>query len=408
MKRIRLIAITSAILVLCLSLGMAVNAKDNPEPTGYNQAVYNILDFGAIPNDGKDDSNAFNLTVSMTAESIYIPPGVYNISEPILVNSASMFGAGVDKTVIVADIESTRDPIIWAGGNAQIRDMTIKFADDCIIGNEIAGERVGIITSARGIRRLCRGAEISNIKIQNVGTGIYAPEVHLFEKYSTSGEGAVAFSNTFENISVIDFSFRGISMLSDMRTGNIWRNIYLSSGKYEANTAIFFDGEESESSLTSITIADSKLKNGARFHDVLAGQISNLSFINTELIEDNTAFLYTENTDLAVQGLTFENSAPVGDKQSFIRLGDASFKQYYNSPNNGYLYVHNMVIYNPDTDVKTNASQYMIARKNKYLCEYVVDIDGLTVVAPKDLKAQYEAFNYDKRDIALTVNGEKK
>lgn len=408
MKRTRLIAITSVILVLCLSLGIAVNAKNNPEPTGYNQAVYNICDFGAIPNDGKDDTNAFNLTVSMTAESVYVPPGVYNISEPILVNSACLFGGGIDKTVIVADFENAREPIIWAGGNAQIRDMTIKFADDRIIGNEIAGERPGIITSARGIRRLCRGAEIANIKIQNVGTGIYAPEVAFFDKYSNSGEGAVAFSITFENISVIDFSYRGISMLSDARTGNVWRNIYLSSGKYEANTAIFFDGEESESSLTSITIADSKLKNGARFHDVLAGQITNLSFINTRLKEDNTAFLYTENTDISIQGLTFENSAPVGDNQAFIRLGDAGFKQYYNSPNNGYLYVHNMTIYNPDVKVKANASQFMIARKNKYLCEYVVDIDNLTVVASKELKAQYEAFNYDKRDIALTVNGEKK
>lgn len=408
MKRAKLITITSAILVLSLSLGMVVNAKNKFNPTGYNQALYNICDFGAIPNDGKDDTNAFKVTINLTNESIYIPPGEYNISESIYVNAASLIGAGVDKTVIVADFENARDPIIWAGGRAQIRDITIKFADHCVLGNEIEGERVGIFTSAKGIRRLCRGGEISNVKIQNVGTGIYASQPEVLEQYKTNNDGATAFSNTFEDVSVIDFSYRGISMLADSRTGNVWRNIYLSSGKYEANTAFFFDGEESESSITSLTVADSKLKNGVRLHDLLAGQITTLSFINTTLIENNTAFLYCEGSNFSVMALNIENSAPTGDKQAFIRLGDGTFKQYYNSPACGYLGIKNLCIYNPNTEVKLNSSQYMISRMNGYLGDYTVDIDNLTVVAPREIKAQYEAFNYDNRNIELTLNGVKK
>ena len=50
----------------------------------------------------------------------------------------------------------------------------------------------------------------------------------------------------------------------------------------------------------------------------------------------------------------------------------------------------------------------MISRMNGYLGDYTVDIDNLTVVAPKEIKAQYEAFNYDNRNIELTLNGVKK
>ena len=166
MKKFKLTAVASVILVLCLALSLGVGAADNPKPTGYNQALLNICDFGAVPNDGKDDTVAFNLTLSISNDPVYVPPGTYNISESIIVHTSSLFGAGIDKTVIIADIDAVRDPIIWAGASSQIRDLTIKFADHCINDTEISGERVGIITSSKGLRRFCRGGAISNVRIE--------------------------------------------------------------------------------------------------------------------------------------------------------------------------------------------------------------------------------------------------
>ncbi len=404
--RIKLTAVVSVALALCMLLGIGVTAADKPETTGYNQALLNICDFGAIPNDGLDDTQAFQLTVSATSEAVYLPAGTYNISEGIVVKSSMLVGAGPDKTVIVADMESPREPIIWAGDNSQIRDITIKFADGCVTGDELAGERVGIMTSSK-LRRLCRQAAITNVRIQNVGTGIYAPVIEVLQQKFPNTDGAIAFSVTFEAISVIDFSYRGISMMSDARTGNVWRNIYLSSGKYEANTALFFGKEESEFAFTELTIADSKLKNGVRFIDAPAAQITNLTFDNVELVEDNTGYLYCEQSDVTVNGLNFINSAPKNKKQAFIRLGDAAYRGLYYAPARGYLHIYNMNILNPDQENIT-ADQYMISRVNKYLNDYTVDIDNLRVVAPDKVKKVYEEFNIDDRNIDLTIMGEKK
>lgn len=418
MKKTKLTAVASVIVVFSMLLCVGAAADSNPEPTGYNQALLNVCDYGAIPNDGEDDTLAFSLTLNSTnGDSVYVPPGTYNISESLLVHGSSLFGAGTDKTVIIADLDAVRDPILWLGDSSQVRDLTIKFAEHCVNGTEIAGERCGIITSSKGIRRFCRGGAVSNVRIENVGTGIYSPVSTVLEKYRSSAiivgterwtGDACIFSATFEGISVIDFSYRGLSIEAINRTGNVWRNIYLSSGKYEANTAAYLHTEESESSIAELTVADSKLKNGVRLTETFGVSATNITFINTELTEDNTAFLYCDEACVIANGVTFKNSAPKGDKQSFIRLGDAAYRGFYSIPTNGYLHIYNMSILNPDLEVTPDASQYMIARKNGYLCEYTVDIDNLRVVAPAELKAQYEAFNYDQRDINLTLCGTEK
>lgn len=411
--RAKIIVVVALILSVSFLLGMGRNeSKKQSESTGYNQALLNICDYGAIPNDGKDDSLAFELTITAGNEPIYLPPGTYNISKSIIAQEASIIGAGSDKTVIIADFESAREPIIWVGGHSQIRDLTIKFAEHCINGTEVDGERVGIITTSKAKGSLTRGGSISNVRIENVGTGLYIPNKNVIEQFAPAGNDdwgtGCAFSATFENISVIDFSFRGVCAESTQRTGNIWRNIYLSSGKYEANTAYYTTRAESESSMSEITVANSKLKNAVRFEESYGITMTNLTIINTQLIEDNTAFLYYNKSNIILNGFTVINSAPQGDKQSFIRVGDVAYRDTYYYPTAGFLHIYNMSILNPDIEVFVDANQYMIARINGYLSEATVEIDNFRVVAPKDIKAQYEAFNYDKRDINLILCGEKR
>jgi len=322
MNKLKLISIVCA---LCVLLGTCVNASSKHLPIGSDQSKFNICDMGATPNDGIDDTLAFKLTLN-AGEPVYVPPGVYNISESLYINSNMLIGAGTDKTIIVANMESTRKPIVWAGDRAQIRDITFKFADSCITGTEIAGERVGIVTTADGDRRLCRGAAITNVRLQNVGTGLYSPNAEVVNAAKSEGDGT-AFSVTFESISVIDFSYRGIDMQAGLRTGNVYRNIYLSSGKYKANAAFAMGSEESESAIADIIIVDSKLKVAAKFEETYGASITNMNIINTELTENNTAFLYLSQSVLLIDGLTVQNSAPKGARQAFIRVGEGAYKK---------------------------------------------------------------------------------
>lgn len=404
MKKIKLAA---AVLSLCVLLSVCVGATDKPTPIGADQSKLNICDMGAIPNDGVDDTLAFKLTLNV-GEPVYVPPGVYDISESLYINSNELIGAGPDKTVIVAHNKSVRQPIIWAGDRTQIRDLTIKYADGCVTGTEIAGERAGIVTSANGDRRLCRGAAISNVRIQNVGTGLYAPKSDAINVKTESDSGdACAFSVTFESISVIDFSYRGIDMQAHHRTGNVYRNIYLSTGKYKANIAFALDEEESESSIADITIADSKLKVGAKFKCIYGASITNLKVINTELTEDNTAFLYLDEAMVIINGFTVKNSVPKGARQSFIRVGEGAYRKSIVFDTNGFLKINNFSILNDDITATPDSMQYMLARDNAYIHGFVVDIDNFNVSAPNGLKEQYESFKFDNRAMTLKVNGEK-
>lgn len=401
MRKRKGIILTSVMLALCLSLNVIIVASELPKPTGYNQATLNIRDYGAIPNDGKDDTAAFKGTLN-AGEAVYVPPGVYEISEPLSVKSSILIGAGTDKTIIVANFKSTRLPIIWAGEKAHVRDLCIKYADECILGNEIAGERCGIITTAD--RNLCRGAAISNVKIQNVGTGIYAPIEGIVS--DESKESGLAFSVTFESISVIDFSYRGIDMQSDHRTGNIYRNIYLSTGKYEANIGLYLGRVESESHISGLTIADSSLKICARFDGIYGAYLTNVNIINTKLNADNTAFIYMNETAALINNFYIKNSAPDGAKQSFIRVGDGAYRGSLEYDNAGYIKIRNMIVDNGDVSVSPNANQYVLSRDNAYIHGYDVIIDNFNVIsAPKALKEQYEAFNFDNRALNVVVNG---
>ncbi len=403
MKKIKFMAV---VIALCILLSICVGAADKPAPIGADQSKFNICNMGAIPNDGVDDTLAFKLTLN-NGDPVYVPPGVYDISEPLYINSNELIGAGPDKTVIVSHNKSVRQPIIWAGDRTQIRDLTLKYADGCVTGTEIAGERAGIVTTANGDRRLCRCAAITNVRLQNVGTGVYAPRAEVTKNGKEGSGDACAFSVTFEAISVIDFSYRGIDMQARHRTGNVYRNVYFSTGKYKANAAFSLGEEESESSISDITVADSKLKVAAKFKCIYGASITNLRIVNTELTEDNTAFLYLDEAMVVINGFTVKNSAPKGARQAFIRVGEGAYRKSLLFDTNGFLNIRNFSILNDDVTVTPDSTQYVLARDNAYVHGFVVDVNNFAVSAPDGLKQQYEEFRFDNRAISLTVNGEK-
>ncbi len=400
MKKFRTLFLISA---LSLLLAVGVCAEGALKPVGYNQSLVNVCDMGAIPNDGQDDTTAFKLTVN-AGQSIYVPAGTYDISEPLYVNSSTIMGSGTDKTVIISHNKSTRDPIVWAGNRSQIRDITFKFAEGLVSGTEIAGERVGLITTARGDRNLCRGGAVTNVRFQNVGTGIYAPKSGIINDKST-GSG-LAFSAAFEYISVVDFSYRGIDMQADHRTGNIYRGLYFSSGKYKANIAFAMAKAESESAITEVTIADSQLKAGIHFYGIYGAWLTNVTFINTKLTENNTAYIYLDETHATIENLNFKNSAPEGANQSFLRVAEGAYRDSLEFDTGGYLRINNMSIHNEGVTVAPDSKQYMLARDNAYIHGYDVIVDNFRVVsAPEALKKQYEEFRFDSRAMNLMVNG---
>jgi len=68
-----------------------------------NKVTASVVDFGAIPNDGKDDSDAFLRAIQSTQSGvIHVPAGKYHISKTIKINKPNLVirGDGMDKTTL--------------------------------------------------------------------------------------------------------------------------------------------------------------------------------------------------------------------------------------------------------------------------------------------------------------------
>lgn len=380
--------IATIILVLILGI-ISVSAAEVPKAVGYNPGYNNVRSFGAVPNDGKDDTAAFRLAL-MSGQPLYVPAGEYEISEPITLLDSSIIGCGAEKSVIVSTSDSARDPIIIAGGRCVIKDIKIKFANNCVNGSEIAGERVGIY--AGGKKNLKRGTSIQNVHIENVGTGILSPLQASLQSGLSHG---CAFSVTFESISVKDFSYRGIDMQDTTRTGNIYRNIYISSGKYEANAGFYLNTIETECAITDLTVAESRLKTPVRIMQAETFSITNVTFDSVELTKDNTAFIYFDQTVGEIESLNIINSAPKGQYQSFIRVGSNMYRDY-TFDCAGYIHIKNLNIFDKDVKTEPDSKQYFVSRKNGFVNHFTIKIDRCYIEASAELKAQYETFKIDE------------
>lgn len=393
MKTLRNVLVAALSVLVCI---IGVNAYTVYHSVAQNPSAYNVCSFGAVPNDGKDDTAAF---VAMGSESktIYVPAGIFEISDTIELLDSSLIGCGAEKSVIICKNESDRDPIIEAGGRCVIRDLTIKYDDGCITGNELAGERIGIYTGQME-KTLKRGTSITNVHIENVGTGIYSPKSDIV-KFKM---GAVAFSVTFESISVTDFTYRGFDMADETRTGNVYRNIYISTNGKEANAGFYMQTRETECDITDLTIENSKLKTPVRFENCEALSATSINIINTELTKDNTAFVYFDMTNAIIGSLNIYNSVPKGNLQSFIRLGDNMYRGYaYDCL--GSVSIGDFNIIATDAENKAEEEQYLIARKTGYVNEFDVVIDRHFFDVPDSLSKQYEQFKTNGREINLVV-----
>ena len=227
----------AAILSVAILSGVGVFAVEN-ELT-YNPNYYNVQIFGAIPDDGVDDTQAFK---NVAGGVIYVPEGEYIIKSTIAVGNTKLIGAGSDKTIITADFDDPMMPIINTGRTSQIEGITIRFKEGLVTGEETEGQRLGINTSSDYSTQ--RGSRFTDVVVENVGTGICSGIANSV--LGREGEEDELFSVTFDKFTVKDFSFRGMDFRSGARTGNYFKDITLSSGKYRADAAVYWTGEKAK------------------------------------------------------------------------------------------------------------------------------------------------------------------
>ena len=230
-----------------------------------NKYSVNVKDFGAVGDGVADDTQA--LIQAFAYDNIEIPTGTYRVTDTISFENKNVFGTNMTHVTILGDIEDETKPIIAAGGQSVIRDITVAFSDSRITGSEGLRERIGIRLFG-GFRDLPfqTGAGIYNCQVNNCGTAI-------------SDGGASVFSSNFKDIRISKFTCRGMEMTGTARTGNVYDNIYITNHPYTRNDGtgdrqtawqgFVLSGEESECTITQLNVEHATLYQAIIIEDVL-------------------------------------------------------------------------------------------------------------------------------------------
>ena len=392
MSRLRKFAVPAG--TVALAAAMALTAAGSGEiQLVYNPNYANVAMMGAVPGDGQDDTAAFEMAMT-GSRTLYVPAGEYIITKPIVLNSANLVGAGADKTVLIADFEDPAQPIIRAGRSSTVRDIQLRFKDGLVTGDEQKGERVGLLTAGR--YSLQRGSSIANVKITNVGTGIYSPS-------EADGQEACSFSVTYDSLTIENFSYRGIDFSARERTGNVYRNLYLSSGDYEADAAFYFSGEESETYLQSLTVENTRAKQPVHLGDARAMAADVICLRNVQVTDPQGAFVAWNDSNGSIERLMIQDSpAPVGGCLVDIRDNVYSTAAF---PTLSHLRIGQLRLTGL-TGVK-EAGDFLFFRRTEEKDPVYVTVEDYDYTPGEGDAAVYEAFPVTEGDqLVFTCKGE--
>lgn len=275
----------------------------------------NVLEFGAQPNSFRDDTEAFKQAVASSG-SVFVPGGIYYVSEPIVLNNQNFVGSGMMATQIISLCPDPAQPIILAGRSCVISDLTIAYKEGFITGAEQRGERVGI--STRGETWcLQRGSTIRNVRIEETGTALYSADEH--DVYGGP------FSTLFESLELVNFSFRGIDFSTYCRTGNVFTNLYMYSKKPHVDACIHLSGEDSEVVFHQLNMEETICRNAMQLFDVRGLQISTVHLQGIEISEPGQAMITMHNSTGTIGTISFYY-CPLNHRDiSLFEIGDSVY-----------------------------------------------------------------------------------
>lgn len=400
-----LIGIMAVILCFITVLQMSflkINA-DSSESFGRFQEMNNLQILSL--SHGSNDA-----AIKASANSLYIPTGTYVITEPIVLRDGNLIGAGMDKTVIVADFEDPNQPIVLAGYKTSISDIQFRYKDGLVTGEEKSGERTGIFCGYT--MDLQKGASIKNVKLKNVGTGLYAPGIVNMSNLGLADAGteddkelsSIVFSTAFDNIVIEDFSYMGIEFNTDSRTGNILKNIYISSGKYACQSALFFKGGESETSISLLTVADTRAEVPIVLEDAQALDIGSIALKNVSLInKKKTAYVYWNKSSGKIAHFSL-NDMKVESLQTVFEIGSSSLDKYeYDSMQ--YLGIGKLTLSAVKNMSYADGFTYF-RRSHDETKPFYITVDGYYYDADRVEREVYRAFPTSEENLIYTKKGQ--
>lgn len=258
--------------------------------------------FGAYGDGVNDDTIAFKNALTYGNNVIYLNSGNYILTDSINVLNGIITGNGVHSR-ITSRCDDKLKPILAIGGRTVISNLIIGYDESFITGSEVFHERSVIQTWCQNGSfkdPVQRGGGVHNVTISNCGTAI------------VDDADAGPFSASFKDIQIIGFTYGGVWLICNTRTGNVYSNIYITNDVAEpmksktnnAESAIFFEGEESESTMQQLNIEWARLKRPVFIHGVNGGHCSSIHFEQVEITQPYTGMFINDRSSMEVENLT--------------------------------------------------------------------------------------------------------
>lgn len=305
----RLITVVLCLALLLCSLFPLTSLAD--DVMGIDDGFVSIMDFGATRDDNKDDYQAFKSALA-TGKNVYIPEGIFVVSEPIVVEDVSIVGISSGATYLRSDYADKSKPIMIVKGKSTVSDIGFLNRTTVIKADEKQGECVAI-QIGDNTRGLEPGSVLSNLHMNYVGTAIYCPK-------DSSCNGVL-----FDTIEVVHHSYRGVDMQCENRKGNTYSNFYINDGNIfkliNANFAL--EGSEYSPVLNQINVEHSVALYGLILRNVKNFNISSIHFEGYTISQNDMGFVYAENSSGYIGNLTNILNFIRCYNTSLIRMGDS-------------------------------------------------------------------------------------
>ena len=240
-----------------------------------------VTRFGAVPDDGKDDTKAFK-KAQETGISLYVPAGKYEINDTIALDNQGIKGDGTGLSFITG---SSAKSLISVTGRAAILDLCLGYDEKALTKSEKQGEAAALVLDG-----LKSSSIVYNLSISGAGTGIYSP---------ADGKGIDCAA--FESITINNCTYKSVDIAKT--TGLVLRTAEIKNDKYTIDIPVSISGIFT---IEQLRFSDVKCEFPLEFNNADSAVVKSLIFEN--VTANGKSFIKSISSGISIQAISATGS----------------------------------------------------------------------------------------------------
>lgn len=218
----------------------------------------NVVDCGASPSDGKDDTEAFRQAASF-GQGLYVPAGEYHLSGTVELNGQDIVGEGLALTSIQGTSDETLFRLI---GNCRLVEMSLSYTNGTAERGEKTATRIAP-GEGGGL-----SPSVKNVQFDQIGTAVFV-------------ENGVTNGVRLEDLTISNFGYAGVVFDGSGHRGAILRSVFVEKSLSGASYGVELKGDEG-TLLEQVTLSGCQVKQGIRFDGSAGFSVKTVQFLDVQ------------------------------------------------------------------------------------------------------------------------------